>query len=430
MAQIELVMPQMGESITNGTITKWHKGPGDEVQLDEIILEISTDKVESEIPSPTNGRIVELIYEEGETVDVGLKICLIEDDPNVVIDLANPSSGGEEKKEEKQIEEVKVESDFSKEQKSLDSVRTFYTPLVKAMAKDLGVSMEELKSVQGTGAGGRVNKHDLLKYIEKKSSIGSAPIAKAPTFQKEERAGVSETRVIGERIEVIPMDNMRKAIAKNMVLSKQVSAHVNSLDEIDMTHLVKFREGFKHEFKKQEGFNLTYTHFILYALVQALKEFPLVNASVEGDNIIVKKDIHLGCAVAVPGNGLVVPNIRNADSLNMTGIARKVNELAAKAKSRKLTMDELTGGTFTFTNVGSFGTLMATPVILQPQVGIFASGVIKKRPIVTADDALAIRSMMYGTHTYDHRLVDGELGGLFLRAVKNNLENMNPETLF
>jgi 2-oxoglutarate dehydrogenase E2 component (dihydrolipoamide succinyltransferase) len=215
-----------------------------------------------------------------------------------------------------------------------------------------------------------------------------------------------------------------------MVESKQKSPHVNSIDEIDMTELFKFREGFKEEFKKQEGFSLTYTHFILYALVQALREHPMVNASIEGDNIVLKKDINLGCAVAVPGNGLVVPVIKNADSLNLTGIARKVNELAMKARSKKLTMDELTGGTFTFTNVGSFGTLMATPVILQPQLGIFAAGVIKKRPVITADDAIAVRQMMYGTHTYDHRLVDGELGGKFLETVKQKLQQMDPKSLF
>ena len=223
---------------------------------------------------------------------------------------------------------------------------------------------------------------------------------------------------------------MCKAIAKNMVMSKQTSPHVNSVDEIDMSKLVKFREKFKDEFKKREGFNLTYTHFILYALVQALKENPLVNSSVDGDNIVVKKDINLGCAVAVPGNGLVVPVIKNAGDLNMTGIARQLDILAAKARSKKLTMDDLSGGTYTFTNNGSFGVLFATPVILQPQVGIFATGVIKKRVMVMEDDVMAIRSMMYGTHTYDHRIIDGELGSKFLASVKWHLENMNPEALF
>jgi 2-oxoglutarate dehydrogenase E2 component (dihydrolipoamide succinyltransferase) len=213
-----------------------------------------------------------------------------------------------------------------------------------------------------------------------------------------------------------------------MVLSKQTSPHVNSIDEIDMTNLVKQREKLKNDFKKREGINLTYSHFVLYAIVQALKEHPLINASIEGDNIVIKKDIHLGCAVATP-TGLVVPVIKNAGDLNLTGIARQLDILANKAKSKKLTMDDLSGGTYTFTNNGSFGTLIATPVILQPQVGIFCTGVIKKRVMVTEDDAIAIRHMMYGTHTYDHRLIDGELGSKFLASVKHHLENMIVENL-
>ena len=315
--------------------------------------------------------------------------------------------------------------------------RRFYTPLVKAMAKDHGIALSELANVQGTGAGGRVNKADLLSYIESKKSGGALAATSAPATEPAAApaapsapAGVATVTASGERVEVIPMDNMRKAIAKNMVESKLTSPHVNSIDEIDMTNLFKFREGFKNEFKKQEGFSLTYTHFILYALVQSLKEHPLVNSSIVGNDIVMKRDINLGCAVAVPGNGLVVPVIKNADSLNITGIARKVNELAHKARGKKLSLDELQGGTFTFTNVGSFGTLMATPVILQPQVGIFASGVIKKRPVITKDDAIAVRQMMYGTHTYDHRLVDGELGGKFLATVKDKLENLDASSLF
>lgn len=215
-----------------------------------------------------------------------------------------------------------------------------------------------------------------------------------------------------------------------MQASKLTSPHVNSIDEIDMTKLVKFREGFKKQFEKEEGFSLTYTHFILYALVQALKEFPIVNASIDGDNIIMKKDINLGCAVAVPGNGLVVPVIKGADNLNIRGIARALDVLVKKAKTKKLTMDDLTGGTYTFTNNGSFGILIATPVILQPQLGIFCVGTIAKRPIVTADDAIAIRQMMYATHTYDHRVIDGEVGSKFLRHVVNTLQTMDPAALF
>ena len=443
MAKQDIVMPQMGESITNGTITKWHKKAGDKIDIDEILLEISTDKVESEIPSPMEGRVEKLLYEEGETIDVGEKIAVIEDEPDSVPFEGGGSDGDSKpapKKEETPEKEEPASVETTSQEKSSskkEGTRRFYTPLVKKMAVEAGIDLSELEHIQGSGAGGRVNKADLEKYIDEKKSEKSAPAAPkkedsqaSASSAQSSPAGVSEVRASGDRVEVVAMDNMRKTIAKNMVESKKTSAHVNSIDEIDMTHLVKFREKVKQDFKKEEGFSLTYTHFILYALVQSLKDHPLVNASIEGDNIIKKKDIHLGCAVAVPGNGLVVPVIKNADSLNITGIARKVNELAVKARSKKLSMDDLSGGTFTFTNVGSFGTLMATPVILQPQLGIFAAGVIKKRPVITSDDAFDVRHMMYGTHTYDHRLVDGELGGKFLGSVKKHLEQVDPDSLF
>lgn len=440
MAKHEIVMPQMGESITNGTITKWHKAPGDEIEIDEILLEISTDKVESEIPSPMKGRIEEILYPEGDTIDVGIKIAVIEDD------LSTPFGGGASKTEAKKeaapapaaAKETAQPAQQTQPAHQEEEGRRFYTPLVKAMAQEAGIPLSELANIQGSGAAGRVNKADLEAYMSNRGSApkaastsASAPSTPAPAAAKSSvpAGGVAQVRGNGERVEIIPMDNMRKAIARNMIESKMTSPHVNSIDEIDMTNLVRIREKIKGEFQKTEGFSLTYTHFILYALVQALKEHPMVNASIEGDNIVLKKDINLGCAVAVPGNGLVVPVIKNADSLNLTGLARKVNELAQKARNKKLTMDELTGGTFTFTNVGSFGTLMATPVILQPQLGIFASGVIKKRAMITEDDAIAVRQMMYGTHTYDHRLVDGELGGKFLETVKQKLQTMDPTTL-
>ncbi|MBT3583554.1 MAG: 2-oxo acid dehydrogenase subunit E2 [Halobacteriovoraceae bacterium] len=434
MAKQEIVMPQMGESITTGTITKWHKKAGDTVALDEIILEISTDKVESEIPSPFEGRVDAILFEEGETIDVGVKIAVIEDD----LSAAASAPAAPAAKKEKAVEpaaaapapvaEPAVTVTTNGGTATVETGRRFYTPLVKAMAEEAGVSLSELANLKGSGAAGRVNKSDFENFLKSrgdqpvapsaiKTPAAKTPAAKAPVFNS-------------ERVQVIPMDNMRKAIAKNMVQSKLTSPHVNSLDEIDMSHLWKFREGFKNQFKAQEGFSLTYTHFILYAIVQALKEFPMVNASVDGDNIVVKQDINLGCAVAVPGNGLIVPVIKGADGLNITGIARSVNELATKARSKKLTMDDLTGGTFTMTNVGSFGTLFATPVILQPQAGIFACGVIKKRPVVVQDDAIAVKSMMYATHTYDHRIVDGELGGRFLGSVKKHLETMDPTSLF
>lgn len=445
MAKIEVVMPQMGESITTGTITKWHKGPGDVIELDAILLEISTDKVESEIPSPIQGKIIELLYPEGTTVDVGKAIAIIDDDMNAKVESsgskpAAPATVSAEQKTAPSPEGgmtaenngASAAMSHSDDERNEDGFR-FYTPLVKAMAKDAGISLSELKNVKGSGAGGRVNKTDLEQYIASrgqggapKASASSAPSAPAASPAPQ---GVSQTRSSGERVEIIAMDNMRKAIARNMVASKQTSPHVNSIDEIDMTRLVKAREKIKNEFKKREGINITYSHFVLYAIVQALKDHPLVNSSVEGDNIVVKKDIHLGCAVAVPGNGLVVPVIKHAQDLNLTGIARQLDILANKARNKKLTMDDLTGGTYTFTNNGSFGTLIATPVILQPQVGIFCTGVIKKRVMVMEDDAIAIRHMMYGTHTYDHRIIDGELGSKFLASVKYHLENMNPQDL-
>lgn len=436
MARIEVVMPQMGESITTGTITKWHKQAGEVIELDAILLEISTDKVESEIPSPIGGKIVQLLFPEGATVDVGRPIAIIEDDMNAAVDAAPapkaaaapaaaqaPASTPAPAAAPAPAAHVEAEEEGFR----------FYTPLVKAMAKDAGISLSELKNIKGSGAAGRVNKADLEAYIAggRKGgapSAASAPSKAAAPAGSPAPSGRAETRG-SDRVEIVAMDNMRKAIAKNMVISKQTSPHVNSIDEIDMTNLVKQREKIKNDFKKREGINLTYSHFVLYAIVQALKEFPLVNSSIEGDNIVIKKDIHLGCAVAVPGNGLVVPVIKNAGDLNLTGLARQLDNLANKAKTKKLTMDDLSGGTYTFTNNGSFGTLIATPVILQPQVGIFCTGVIKKRVMVMEDDAIAIRHMMYGTHTYDHRLIDGELGSKFLASVKHHLENMNVSEL-
>lgn len=445
MSKVEVVMPQMGESITTGTITKWHKGPGDVIELDAILLEISTDKVESEIPSPIAGKIVELLYPEGTTVDVGRPIAIIEDDLNAKVEApaskpAPNAKAAADKPSSVQTTAASPEAGATEETAGAapayhhgeedEGGFRFYTPLVKAMAKEAGVPLSELKNIKGSGAGGRVNKADLEAYIARRGKGGASAAAAHRTGPAPSAApqGVAQTRAGGERVEVIAMDNMRKAIAKNMVLSKQTSPHVNSIDEIDMTNLVKAREKLKAEFKKREGINLTYSHFVLYAIVQALKEHPLINASIEGDNIVIKKDIHLGCAVATPA-GLLVPVIKHAGELNLTGIAKQLDVLANKAKAKKLTMDDLSGGTYTFTNNGSFGTLIATPVILQPQVGIFCTGVIKKRVMVMEDDSMAIRSMMYGTHTYDHRLIDGELGSKFLASVKHHLETMNPENL-
>ena len=418
----------MGESITTGTITKWHKAVGEMIELDEILLEISTDKVESEIPSPVSGRIEELLYKEGDTVDVQKLIAIVEDDP---ASAGAPKAAAASAPKTQAAPAAAVAATTSAPAAEAQTESTdgrFYTPLVKAMAKEAGVSLSDLANVKGTGAGGRVNKEDFENFVANKGSAPkaasapaaapSAPVSTVPAFGK------------GDRVEIIPMDNMRKAIARNMQASKLTSPHVNAIDEVDMTKLFNFRESFKKQFEKEEGFALTYTHFILYAIVQALKAFPQVNASIDGDNIVMKKDINLGCAVAVPGNGLVVPVIKGADNLNIRGIARQLNILVEKARNKKLTMDDLSGGTYTFTNNGSFGILAATPVILQPQLAIFCIGTMKKRPIVTKDDAIAIRQMMYATHTFDHRLIDGEQGSKFLRHVIGTLESMDPASLF
>jgi pyruvate dehydrogenase E2 component (dihydrolipoamide acetyltransferase) len=423
MARHEIVMPQMGESITTGTITKWTKAVGDEIEIDEILLEISTDKVESEIPSPIGGRVAAILFEEGETIDVGVKIAEIEDDPAASLDGASDSgsdSGTVKKKEpnESQVETASVSTN------NTSGERRFYTPLVKKLADENGVSLNELSTIQGTGAAGRVNKNDFMKYLSSRgasnTSSSVAPIPEKP---------VAATVSVSAGDQVIEMDNMRKVIAKNMVASKQISPHVNSIEEVDLTHLVKFREETKARFQKEEGFKLTYTPLIMHAIIQALKEYPMVNSSIDGDKIIVKKQINLGMAVAVPGNGLIVPVVKNADGLSLRGLCRAVNDLAIRAREKKLTMDDLSGGTFTFSNVGSFGTLMATPIILQPQVGIYASGAITKRVAVLPGDVMAIRSMMFGTHAYDHRIVDGELGGKFLASIHRNLKEMDPDKL-
>lgn len=427
MARIEVVMPQMGESITTGTITKWNKNVGDTIEIDEILLEISTDKVESEIPSPVEGKIAELLYPEGETIDVGKVIAVIEDDMDADISASGSSSAKEDSAPAEEKKEVAKPAASSSSDNSGE--RRFYTPLVKKLASENGVDLSELANIDGSGAGGRVNREDFENYLANRKSGGSKPPASTASSAPSAPAATVPAFTSSERVEIVPMDNMRKAIAKNMQASKLTSPHVNSIVDIDMTNLVKIRNQIKDKFKKEEGMSLTFSHFVMYAIIQALKEFPMVNASIDGDNIVYKKDINLGCAVAVPGNGLVVPVVKGADNLNLTGLARALNGQVLKARNKKLTMDDLSGGTYTFTNNGSFGVIAATPVILQPQVGIFCVGTIKKSVVVTEENTMAIRDIMYATHTYDHRLIDGEVGSKFLMHVKNTLETMDPRDL-
>ncbi len=418
MATVEVVMPQMGESIVEGTIVKWHKKAGDPVKKDETLLEISTDKVDSEIPSPTAGILKKILVEENETVEVQTVIAHIETEGNgeVQQEAKKEEPVGEKKPEPVEAEaETKKEAVSAKteappkEQKPKDR---FYSPLVLNIARKENVSMTELEDVPGTGAGGRVTKKDILKYIEDKKA-----------GRVVERPAVPKVEVSRDGVDVVPMDTMRKKIAEHMVQSVKTSPHVSSVTEADISRIYAFREKHKAAFEKREGFKLTYTPFMVDAVIQALKKYPLVNASIDGDKILMKKYINIGVAVALE-NGLIVPVIKNADEKNLTGLARAVNDLAVRARNKKLNPDEVQGGTFTITNPGIFGNLWGTPIINQPQLAILGVGAIKKRPVVV-DDMIAIKPMVYISMSYDHRLIDGALGGMFLQTVVQNLENFD-----
>lgn len=412
---IDVVMPQMGESIAEGTITKWHKKVGDKIGKDETLLEISTDKVDSEIPSPAAGVIAEILFPEQTTVGVHTVIARISATGQVPVSapVSTPAPKFETPK-------VSAPSAQPATQQQIPSDR-FYSPLVLNIARTENVAMSELERIPGTGSGGRVSKKDILAYVEqKKSGKVSAPSV-APSYQQPKPAPPI-TYPTG-RVEIIKMDTMRRAIAEHMVRSKHTSPHVGSVSEADVTNIAKFREKNKSAFEKREGFNLTYTPFFLDAVVKALKDFPMLNSSVDGDSIIIRKDINLGVAVALE-NGLIVPVIKNAEQKSLAGLARSLNDLATRARNKKLLPDEVTGGTFTVTNPGGFGNLYGFPIINQPQVAILGVGAIKKRPVVI-DDAIAIRSMVYISMSYDHRIIDGALGGMFMQKVVFYLENFD-----
>ncbi|MFA6540855.1 MAG: 2-oxoglutarate dehydrogenase, E2 component, dihydrolipoamide succinyltransferase [Bacteroidota bacterium] len=418
---VDVVMPQMGESIAEGTITKWHKKVGEKIGKDETLLEISTDKVDSEIPSPAAGILAEIIFPEQSTVNVNTTIARIGIGsdviiPNVSSRITSPI--------EKTIPLPQAQPAFASPVSTGESTSgKFYSPLVLNIARTEGISMTELEEIPGTGANGRVSKNDILTYVQSRKS------GNAGTKNVQSAAPVSPARSTpamsypAGRVDVIKMDTMRKAIAEHMVRSKHTSAHVGSLSEADLSNIVKFREKHKSPFEKREGFKLTFTPFFLEAVVKAIKDFPLMNASVDGDSIIVRKDINIGVAVALE-NGLIVPVIKNADQKNLVGLGQAINDLAARARNKKLMPDEVTGGTFTVTNPGSFGNLYGFPIINQPQVAILGIGAIKKRPVVI-DDAIAIRSMVYISMSYDHRIIDGALGGMFMQKVVYYLENFD-----
>ncbi len=433
MAKIDMVMPQMGESIAEGTILKWLKKVGDKIERDETILEISTDKVDSEIPAPATGVLAKILVEEGKTVGVGTPIAVIETE-------AAAAAGGNGKAEQA-AEPAPAAPAMAAEAPAAaaggEVVRAgtrFYSPLVREIAKQENISMAELEAIPGSGEGGRVTKKDILAYVEQRKAKPAAPApavapakpaapvaAPAPAAPRPAPAPPpAVTPYDQDRVEVVPMDNMRRRIAEHMVMSKHTSPHVYSVSVCDMTRIVKYRERVKNEFEQREGTKLTYTPFFLEACVRAIKEFPLINASIDGTNIIMKKAINLGVAVALE-NGLIVPVIKNADALNLVGLARATNDLAYRARNKQLKPDEVQGGTFSITNMGSFGNLFGIPVINQPQVAILGIGAIRKTPVVVGE-GIAIRDIAYLSLSYDHRLIDGAYGGQFLQRIVEHLE--------
>jgi 2-oxoglutarate dehydrogenase E2 component (dihydrolipoamide succinyltransferase) len=420
MTTVEMLMPRMGESIMEGTILKWLKKEGDQIEQDDSVLEVATDKVDTEVPATHSGILKKILVQEGEVAEVGKPIAIIEQQ--------NGQNDTEEKDQESAIAETNTIVEKKPANTSKVAYKTvekkqggrFYSPLVKNIAREEGISEAELDKIEGSGKEGRVTKKDILDYVNTPKST-TAPISTQP-----QRSASEVEPSSGD--EIIQMDRMRKMISQRMLESKQISAHVTSFVEADVTNLVRWRNKVKDEFLKREGEPLTYTPIFIEAVAQAIRDFPMINVSVSGNQIIKRKNINVGMAVALPNGNLIVPVIRNADQLSLIGLSKKVNELAEKARNNKLTADELSEGTYTMSNIGSFGNIMGTPIIMQPQVAILAIGSIVKKPSVietSSGDAIGIRSKMYLSHSYDHRVVDGALGGLFVKRVADLLESFD-----
>ncbi|MEM9663670.1 MAG: 2-oxoglutarate dehydrogenase, E2 component, dihydrolipoamide succinyltransferase [Bacteroidota bacterium] len=452
---IEVVMPQMGESITEGTVVVWLKEPGDTIELDEPLLEIGTDKVDTEVPSPAAGTVVEVLVPEGDTVNVGTPLARIATGDAVPATASPAPSSGDGTSQAAPVAPPAAPAPAAPRAMPTapaepagplprqGSDGRFLSPLVRSIAEKEGISLSELEQLQGTGRDGRVTKQDMLSYVEHRTTAPTPTVAPAapqparpaaPAVRPAPSGDGSDTSDYGDRVEIVEMDRMRQIIADHMIRSRATSAHVTSFCEIDVTNLVALRERNKQAFQEREGVKLTYTPFFIQAAVQALRDHPTLNASVDGRKILLKKDYHIGMAVALGRTGLIAPVIRDAGQKNLTGLAVSAASLATRARNRDLQPDELQGGTFTVTNIGSLGSLMGTPIINQPQVGILAVGAIKKRPVVIEHpdlgDTIAIRQMMYASLSYDHRIVDGAMGSSFLQAFTAALEGLNPnETL-
>lgn len=458
MALTDLVLPQLGESIMEATLLKWLKKPGDMVELDETVLEIATDKVDSEVPSTATGILREILFQENDVVPIGAVIARIETQPST--DNKRDEIVSEPEVNIDEIPYHPIPTSLPNRPAAAFSGPRFYSPLVLKIAQEEGIGMAELESIAGTGQDGRVSKNDILKYLEsgrqqssatqQHSAVEATPEKAPPAANSQQMQVVSQPASesvgnqpakqvasyhfpAGDNVEIIEMDRMRRLIAKHMVDSRDISAHVSSFAEADVTNMVMWRERVKKDFEKRENDKITYTPLFIEAIVRSIKKYPWLNSSIDGDKLIIKKDIHIGMATALPSGNLIVPVIKNADQLNLVGLSKKVNGLANAARNGKLRPDDTQGGTFTLTNIGTFGSLMGTPIINQPQVAILAVGAIKKRPVVieTAQgDSIAIRHMMYLSLSYDHRVIDGALGSTFLNAVAKELENFDASRSF
>jgi 2-oxoglutarate dehydrogenase E2 component (dihydrolipoamide succinyltransferase) len=447
MAQIEIRLPKMGESVTEATITNWLKNVGDQVAMDEPLVEVATDKVDNELPSEAAGTLIQILFEKDQVAQVGDVIAILSTGGDSIIETSAPSKDIAEDLNIK-TDSTQVSSTISDHSASTNLEKNgpsgkFYSPLVRSIAEKEGVSMQELEQLNGSGQAGRVTKKDILDFVQNRSTGHVQPLKVDEKNATKTATSTVPTPVESSSVahikgpvvlpnpgdEIIEMDRMRKIIAEHMVMSKHVSPHVTSYVEADMTAIVNWRNSVKKDFLTREGENITFTPIIIEAIVKAIKDFPMINISVSGTTIIKRKDINIGMATALPSGNLIVPVIKNADRMNLVGLTKSVNEMANNARNNKLKPEDIQGGTFTVTNVGTFGNVMGTPIINQPQVAILALGAIRKVPAVieTADgDFIGIRHKMYLSHSYDHRVVDGSLGGQFVRRVADYLEQFDP----
>ena len=426
MANFDIIMPKMGESITEASIIKWHVKEGDKVEEDDVLLEIATDKVDSEIPSPVEGVVKKILFKQDEIVEVGKIIAIIDmggDSQDDNASVKEIETAGDEEEIKKKTEEP-VEETI----KETPSDERYYSPLVKKIAKEEVISADELASIEGSGLNGRVQKNDILAYIKEKKDKSKPEKAVSSIAESRvslENSGQKEIITASAGDEIVEMDRIRKLTAEHMIRSIQVSAHVTNMLEADVTNIVKWRNRIKDEFEKREGQKITYLPIFFESIIKALRDFPMINSSVEGDKIIIKKRINLGVAVSLPNNNLIVPVIKDADNLNIAGLTKELNRLANSARNNQLKPEEIKDGTFTVTNFGSFKNTIGTPIINQPQVAILAIGAIEKKPAVleTPDgDVIAIRHNMFLSLTYDHRIIDGALGGAWLRKLADYIE--------